>query len=98
MTHDEEHTYRAFLADRRERLRKLYATMREHGKTMQKHGWVKWQDKGQGYCWGDASWRSMKERTVIKQLLALQTNVQQQAMLLLEMEHSIDCEAQKEVA
>ena len=90
--------YRTFLAERRQKLRVLYHTFRSHGALMQKKGLVKWNGEKRGFdsevCYIGSGY-SYKERALVKSLLALEKNITQQALLLLEMEHSIDCEEVK---
>lgn len=87
--------YRAFLADRRENLRKLYARLRVYGHKLRQKGLISWSDKSHSYYAEFINDRRPKERDTIQKLLALQKNVGEQAMLLLELEHALDCEEAK---
>jgi hypothetical protein len=85
---------RTFLAERRESLRVLYARMRESGATMLRKGIV-CRSKERGYFADYSGGLTRAEREAVKNLLALQRNIEQQAMLLLELEHSLDEETKK---
>jgi hypothetical protein len=87
--------YREELAKRRESLRVLYARYRSLGHmAMQKMPYAVGCDKGLYYLKNQYDIR-FKERDTIKKLILLQKNIQQQAMLLLELEHAIDREVKK---
>ena len=93
---DEEiKTHRAFLAERREALRQLYARMRRYGDLMRRKGLVVWASQRHGFAAEFISDRTYKERELIKALFTLQKNISEQAMLLLELEHALDAEEQK---
>jgi hypothetical protein len=91
-------SYRTFLAERRQKLRVLYHSFRGYGSAMQQKGLVKWSGEKRGYvsevCYIGSGFGA-KERALVKSLLQLEKNITQQALLLLEMEHSIDCEEVK---
>jgi hypothetical protein len=90
---------RVFLAERREVLRGSYARFREFGRIMGTKSLVHWSNEAHGYI-SDYEWRTrtftIKERETIKQLLELQRNIYEQALLLLELEHAIDQEEAKQ--
>lgn len=88
-------THRAFLAERREALRLLYARYRRYGEIMRSKGLISWSNKTHGFFAEFLSDRPYKQRELIGQLLKLQKNITEQSMLLLEMEHALDCEEQK---
>lgn len=91
-------THRAFLVERREALRQLYARMRTYGDLMRRKGLVVWSNKGHGFAAEFISDRTYKERELIKALFTLQKNISEQAMLMLELEHALDCEEKKRAA
>lgn len=87
---------RAFLVERRESLRQLYARYRTYGHAMRQKGIVHWSnEKHCFYSEYTVTFYRPKERELIKQLLQLQRNITEQAMLLLELEHAIDFEEKK---
>jgi hypothetical protein len=89
--------YHAFIAERREALRGLYARFRDYGHRMLQKGLVHWSNEKHCF-YAESPWdRRYKERETINKLLDLQRNIEQQAMLLLEMQHAVDCERAKEV-
>ena len=90
--------YRAELVRRRESLRGGYARYRELGHmAMQKmpHA-VGYSKEKHEYYQANYFDVSHKERETAKMLLKLQKNIQQQAMLVLELEHAIDREEKSE--
>lgn len=87
---------RAFLVERRESLRQLYARYRTYGHAMLQKQLVHWSnDKHCFYSEYTDGFYRPKDRALIKQLMHLQRNISEQAMLLLELEHAIDCEEKK---
>ena len=87
--------WRQLVIDKRQSLREQYARLRKLGHIMTTKGWVTWNGKGHSYTASFLLDRNYKERETIKALFALQQNIAQQAMLLLELEHACDCEEQK---
>ena len=92
----DETNWREQLARSRERLRQQYATFRKLAQVMRSKGWIRWSDKHHEFYSEFLNDHPWKTRETIKQLLKLQSNLGDQAMLLLEMEHSIDCEEKKQ--
>lgn len=87
---------RTFLVERRTSLRQLYARYRTYGHAMLQKGIVHWSnEKHSFYCEYTGNYYRPKERELIKKLLDLQRNIGEQAMLLLELEHALDCEEKK---
>jgi len=89
--------WRAELASRREVQRQNYARFRDLGNlACQKFGTVIGysREKHEFY---QRYWSGLryKELDVIRKLMQLQKNIQQQSMLLLELEHAIDREEAK---
>lgn len=90
-----ESEYRTFLATRRANLREMYARFREYGSKMRQKGLVVWSDDRGGYYTQSLWDRPGKDRVSIQMLLNLQRNIKDQAMLLLELEHAVDCAKNK---
>ena len=87
--------WRALAKEKRQALREQYARLRKFGTIMATKGWVVWNGKGHSHGAPFLSDRDYKTRQTVKCLLDLQTNIGQQAMLLLELEWSCDCEEAK---
>ena len=79
----------------RGRLSKQYAQFREIGSKLMQTGIVDWHKETHQYYSQFLSDRTWRDRKKAIQLFDLQNKIMQQAMLLLELEHSIDHEEQK---
>jgi hypothetical protein len=62
---------------------------------MRQKGLVVWSDDRGGYYTQSLWDRPGKDRTAIRQLMDLQKNIRDQAMLLMELEHAVDCQENK---
>ena len=93
MDQDLNTKHRAFLAEKRENLRGLYARYMKYGSQMRAAGLVTWsKERPRGWYAQFLSDRPLYDRETIKMLMNLQRDISEQAMLLLELEHSLDCE------
>jgi hypothetical protein len=95
-TGDSTIDYHAFIVERRETLRQSYARFMQCGSKLRQKGLVHWSLEHHCYYAESINDRSHKERRTIQMLLALQRNIKEQAMLLLELQHAMDCEEAKE--
>jgi hypothetical protein len=93
--------YREQLQARRETQRVLYARFRDTAAMLMQQGLVKYnKDKHRfepisEYYYGSLRIPKLKVREILKQFVELRSNIEQQAMLMLEMEHAINTEEKK---
>lgn len=98
MNRREEMEYLGQLELRQTSLRLQYAQYRELGSKMMNKGLISWSKKNHRFYAEFLSDRPQHQRATIQMLLELQQNITDQAMLLLELQHSIDCQKAKQIS